>query len=122
MLLNGIRAEGEEIQITSHLRPNVDCLSPLIKHFGMIKKELNSKMLEEKSSKGKLNMKTSTKTNGKQTVQKKTSPKGSSESPNLYFQFFLSSMRDLITFGNLIQKPHDRENCSVFISLPQFYR
>ena len=30
-------------------------------------------------------------------------------------------MRDLNTFNNLRQKPHDTEDCSVFTSLPQFF-
>lgn len=75
-----------------------------------------------KSSKGKLNMENRRKINGKQqAVQKRTSPQGSSNSSNLFFQFFLLSMRNIIIFGNLGQKPHGREDGSVFIYLPQYH-
>lgn len=116
MLLNEIGDKGVE---KHHFSSQTNCRLPksIWKTFWHDQNGIKW-AVEEKSSKRKLNIENRGKINGKQwAVQKRTSPQGSSKSSNVFFQFFLLSMRDLLTFSNLKQKLHGREDSSVFIYL-----
>lgn len=82
-------------------------------------KEIQQAVLEENPLRETQHEKQGEITGKQQAVLKRPNPWGFSESSNSFSQCFFSSMRDLITFADLSQKPHGTE-FSVY-SFPQAY-
>lgn len=118
MMLSRNQGWRGEKQITSYFRPSTTRLGQLKTHSGTIKRNSTGSAGGE-SSKENSTRKQGKRTGKQQAVLKRANPRGSSESSNLFSQCFFSSMRELITFADLRQKPQGT-GFSVY-SFPQPY-